>query len=164
MTRKLALIVAACITLLVSVACTAERQDEQRVTHSSVPEAQAEIRAVIQSIKSDIESANIEGLQAIHLDSDKFTKFGPRSFDRQDVASTNESEATFFSSISDANYEVRGLKIDVFGDVGIATYYPEVSFVRNGKVVEVSGRQTHVFVKTDSGWKLAHEHGTIRNQ
>ena len=164
MTKKLTLLVAACITLLVSVACTAERQDEQRVTNSSVPDAQAEIRAVIQSIKRDIESANIEGLQAIHLDSDKFTKFGPRSFDRQDVTSTNESEATFFSSISDANYEVRGLKIDVFGDVGIATYYPEVSFVRNGEVVEVSGRQTLVFLKTDSGWKLVHEHGTVRNQ
>ena len=164
MTKKLALLVAACMTLFVPVACTAERQDDQRVTNSSAPEAQAEIRAVMQSIKSDIESANIEGLQAIHLNSDKFTKFGPRSFDRQDVISTNESEASFFSSISDANYEVRDLKIDVFGDVGIATYYPEVSFVRNGKVVEVSGRQTLVFLKTDSGWKLAHEHGTIRNQ
>ena len=114
------------------------------------------------SIKRDIELSNIEGLQAIHLESEKFTKFGPRSFERQDVASTNESEAAFFSSISNAKYEARDLKIDVFGDVGIATYYPEVSFVRDGNDLEVSGRQTLVFLKTDSGWKVVHEHGTVR--
>ena len=111
-------------------------------------------------IKADIESSNIEGLQALHLESERFTKFGPRSFERQDVAGTNASEAAFFSSITDAKYEARDLKIDVFGDVGIATYYPEVSFVKDGNLIEVSGRQTLVFLKTDSGWKLVHEHGT----
>ncbi len=114
------------------------------------------------SIKADIESSNIGGLKALHLESEKFTKFGPRSFERQDVASTNASEAAFFSSITNAKYEARDLQIDVFGDVGIATYYPEVSFVKDGNDVEVSGRQTLVFLKTDSGWKLVHEHGTIR--
>ena len=76
--------------------------------------------------------------------------------------SANESEAAFFGSITDVQYEVRDLKIDVFGDVGIATYYPEVSFVRDGSDVALSGRQTFVFVKTDLGWKLVHEHGTVR--
>ncbi len=107
-------------------------------------------------------TANIEGLQAAHLDSEKFTKFGPRSFDRQDVASTNESEAAFFGSISNFNQEVRELKIDVFGDVGIATYYPHVSFVQDGEEKTASGRQTLVFLKTANGWKIVHEHGTIR--
>ena len=147
--------------LLVLVSCTGEIHDDQDLISNSFPEAQVEIREAILSIKGDIESVNIEGLQAIHLESDKFTKFGPRSFERQDVASTNESEADFFNSISSANYEIRNLKIDVFGDVGIATYYPEVDFVRNGEEVEVSGRQTLVFLKTEGGWKVVHEHGTV---
>jgi len=114
------------------------------------------------TIKNDIESSDIDGLQTMHLESSKFTKFGPRVFDRQDVTSTNKTESAFFGAITNANYEVRDLKIDVFGDVGIATYYPEVSFVRDGKRVEASGRQTLVFVRTDSGWKIAHEHGTTK--
>ena len=105
-------------------------------------------------------TANIEGLQAAHLDSDKFTKFGPRSFERQDVASTNASEAAFFGTISDFDQEIQDLKIDVFGDVGIATYYPHVSFVQDGVEKTGSGRQTLVFLRTADGWKIVHEHGT----
>ena len=105
-------------------------------------------------------TANIEGLKAAHLVSDKFTKFGPRNFNRQDVASTNESEAAFFTSISDLNMEVKDLKIDVFGDFGIATYYPHFSFVQDGEEKKGSSRQTLVFLKTKKGWKIVHEHGT----
>lgn len=114
------------------------------------------------TIKQDIETANIAGLQDAHLDSERFSKFGPRRFERQDVEATNQSEAAFFSSISEASYEVKDLKIDVFGDVGIATYYPEASFVRSGERIKSSGRQTLVFLNTSAGWKLVHEHGTGR--
>jgi len=111
---------------------------------------------------NDAETANIVGLQAAHLVSDKFTKFGPRIFERQDVAGTNESEAAFFGSISDYKQETRDLKIDVFGDVGIATYYPQVSFVQDGVEKTADGRQTLVFLKTENGWKIIHEHGTSK--
>jgi ketosteroid isomerase-like protein len=105
-------------------------------------------------------AADVEGLRAAHLVSDKFTKFGPRRFDRQDVSRANESEAAFFGSISNFKQEVKDLKIDVFGDIGIATYYPHVSFVQNGEEKTGTGRQTLVFLKTENGWKIVHEHGT----
>jgi len=56
------------------------------------PEEQKELREVVNSIVRDAETANLEGLKEIHLASDKFTKFGPRNFERQDVEKTNESE------------------------------------------------------------------------
>jgi len=127
------------------------------------PEAQAELRAAVESIGRDAMDGNIEGLMAAHLNSEKFTKFGPRSFDRQDVASTNESEAAFFGSIQDLDYRIEDLKVDVFGDIGIATYYPHVSFKKNGEPIKATGRQTLVFLKTAEGWKLVHEHGTQRH-
>lgn len=147
---------------LLLVSCTSERRQQQDLINDPFPEAQAELREVVESIANDVMTANIEGLQAIHLDSDKFTKFGPRSFDRQDVASTNQSESTFFSSVSDMNYEIKELKIDVFGEIGVVTYYPHVSFVKDGEEQEASGRQTLVFLKTVNGWKIVHEHGTTR--
>jgi len=153
----------AAAALLVLAGCAVEEQEAKDIINDPFSDHQSEILKAVLSIKKDIETSNIEGLQAIHLESEKFTKFGPRNFDRQNVASTNESEAAFFSSITDAKYEARDLKIDVFGDVGIATYYPEVSFVRDGNAVEVNGRQTLVFLKTDSGWKLVHEHGTVKS-
>ena len=142
--------------------CSAGPRAPMNLVDEPFADRQSEIREAILSIESDIESGNIEGLQAAHLDSEKFTKFGPRNFERQDVTSTNASEAAFFGSIDNPEYEIRDLKIDVFGDVGVATYYPEISFSKDGRDMVVSGRQTFVFLRTDAGWKLVHEHGTVR--
>jgi len=130
--------------------------------NDSILKSRAEIREVIKSIVKDAETANIEGLKEAHFMSDKFSKFGPRSFDRQNVKNTNESEAAFFSSISNFKQEARDLKIDVFDDIAIATYYPYVSFIQDGVEQKGSGRQTIVFLKTKNGWKIVHEHGTPR--
>jgi hypothetical protein len=144
------------------LSCTVEHPPTADLADGAFPESQTELRQVVQSIADDVMSANIPGLQAVHLDSDKFTKFGPRSFSRQDIAATNESEAAFFSAISNVEYEVRDLKNDVFDDVAVVTYYPHVSFTRDGDTWKVDGRQTFVFVKVAAGWKIAHERGTIR--
>ncbi len=148
------------LTLLILVSCTKEKSQQQDLIKDTFPEAQAEIHDILKSIVNDAETANIEGLQKAHLDSDKFTKFGPRNFERQDVASTNNSEEAFFGSISNYKQEVKDLKIDVFGDIAIATYYPHVAFEQNGEEKKGSGRQTLVFLKTPKGWKIVHEHGT----
>jgi ketosteroid isomerase-like protein len=52
---------------------------------------------------------------------------------------------------------VRDLKIDVFDDIAVATYYPYVTYVLNGEEKKGSGRQTFVFLNTKDGWKLVHE-------
>jgi len=61
------------------VACAGERQDVPDVISDAFPNAQEEIFEAVQSIKSDIESNDIEGFQAMHLESEKFTKSGPSS-------------------------------------------------------------------------------------
>jgi ketosteroid isomerase-like protein len=132
--------------------------------NGSYPESQNEIRQVIESIIKDAETKNIEGLKAVHLNSGKFSKFGPRNFGRQNLESTNESEETFFSSIENYKQDIVDLKVDVFGDFAIATYYPQVSFVQDGQEKKGNGRQTFVFLKTDKGWKIVHEHGTPKIQ
>jgi len=140
----------------------ASADQSQNLVSDTFPAAQAELRETLSSIASDIMTANIEGLQAAHLASDKFTKFGPRTFERQGVNDANASEAAFFSSISAVEYSINDPKIDVFGDIGIATYYPRVSFVKDGESRTVDGRQTFVFLRTSEGWKIVHEHGTVR--
>ena len=152
------------ITLLFVIlsSCTESKSDQRDIVNDLFSEEQSELREVVESIVMDCETANLEGLKAIHLASDKFTKFGPRSFERQGVKSTNESEVAHFGSVSNFKAEVKDLKIDVFGDVGIATYYPYVTFEKDGVEKSGSARQTLVFLKTSEGWKIIHEHGTMR--
>ena len=148
------------VSILVFVSCKTEHEDEGNPAIDTYPDVQEEIREVINSIVNDAEMANIEGLKDIHLKSEKFSKFGPRNFDRQDLEKTNSSEEAFFGSIENYRQEIVDLKVDVFGEVAIATYYPHVSFIKDGQEMKGSGRQTFVFVKTEEGWKLVHEHGT----
>lgn len=148
------------LLLLILSSCSEKKSDQVDLVNEIFPEAQNELREVINSIVRDNETANLEGLKASHLLSDKFTKFGPRSFERQDVESTNESELAHFGSISSFKMEVKDLKIDVFGDIGIATYYPHFSLEKDGEEITGSARQTLVFLKTSEGWKIIHEHGT----
>jgi len=144
--------------------CLSNRPDQDDVIGGAYLSEQEELTKVINAIVKDAEEVNIEGLKSAHLESVKFSKFGPRTFERQDVASTNETEAAFFGSISNYKQEVRDLKIDVFDDVAVATYYPYVSYVLNGEEIKGSGRQTFVFVHTQHGWKLVHEHGTPKQK
>ena len=148
------------IVILILSSCGSQKSGQEEIINNPYLSAQAEIREVIHTIVKDAEEANIEGLKAAHLESAKFTKFGPRNFNRQDVKGTNKTEEAFFTSISNYKQDVRELKIDVFDDMAIASYYPHVSFIQDGEEKTVRGRQTFVFLKTESGWKLVHEHGT----
>ena len=89
--------------ILLVVSCSDRKSNQVDILDNSYAKEQSELKEVVKSIISDAETTNLEGLKAIHLVSDKFTKFGPRSFERQDIEETNESELAFFGSIS--NYK-----------------------------------------------------------
>jgi ketosteroid isomerase-like protein len=137
-----------------------QSRKEYDLAHYTFPEAQAELRAVLAEIVRDAESANVRRLRAGHLQSDKFTKFSGRSFERQTVDQCNESEAAFFTSLLDLRFEMKDLKIDVFGDVAVVTCYNHASYVLDSKPRSVIARNTLVFLKTADGWKIVHEHVT----
>jgi ketosteroid isomerase-like protein len=50
------------------------------------------------------------------------------------------------------------VKVDVFGDVGIATFILDYSFEVEGATVRKKDRATLVFVKEGGEWKITHEH------
>ena len=128
--------------------------------HDPFTEAKEEILATMLRIHQDAESGNVGALRFHHLNSEKFSKLGPRKPERQNFEETTESEASFFSSITDFTIDPRDLKVDVFGDVAVMTYFPHVTFKKDGKLMKGNGRQTVVFVKTTDGWLIAHEQGT----
>jgi ketosteroid isomerase-like protein len=125
--------------------------------------AEKELRQVIEQIWVDVVSGDLEALRSTHLDSPKFSKFGPRIAERQDVKSTNESETEHVLLISDASFELEDIKVDVFGDVAVTTFYNNFSFIKNNIRVKGKGRVTLVFLNTEEGWKIIHEHSSPFN-
>ncbi len=134
------------------------------VAHYPFPEAQAQLRAVLNTIIHDAQSANVQGLRDAHLNSDKFTKFSGSTYERRNFEQTVESETAAITSRQDYKYEARDLKIDVFGEVAVMTYYSDRSYKEDGELIQYSARQTFVFLKTADGWKIVHEHKSGRKE
>ena len=126
--------------------------------------AEKELRTIIKQIWVDVVSDDLEALRSTHLDSPKFSKFGPRIAERQDVKSTNETESEHVLSISDASFDLEDIKIDLFEDIAVTTFYNNYLFTKNNVRVQGKGRVTLVFLNTEEGWKIVHEHSSPFNQ
>ena len=112
----------------------------------------------------DANNSNIPELKSAHFQSPKFSKFGPRIASRQDVDQTNRSETEHFQQIKETKLVIEDLKIDIFDQVGIATYYNNFSFIKNNNIVQGIGRVTLVFLRTEDGWEIIHEHSSPFNE
>jgi len=136
--------------------------NEVSVNTNSENEKQKEIelRKVVEKVWEDANNSNIQALKDAHLNSPKFSKFGPRMGQRQNVTTTNMSETEHFLLIRETKLVIEDLKIDIFGDIGIATFYNNYNFIKNNNHIKGKGRVTLVFVNADSGWKILHEHSS----
>jgi ketosteroid isomerase-like protein len=150
--------------ILVAVSCQQTHELPDSSSGVPSPEVEKEIRGVVMKIWEDAVKGDTTSLNAVHLKSPKFTKFGPRIAVRQDVKSTNKTETEHFSSITDGNFKIEDLKVDIFGDVAITTFYNNYSFVKNNVSVMGKGRVTLVFLNTEEGWKIIHEHSSPFNE
>ena len=147
-----------------AISCQQTRESPYSSSAVPSPEVEKEIRGVVMKIYEDAVNGDISALRAAHLISPKFTKFGPRIALRQDVESTNKTEAEHFSSINEGNFKIEDLKVDLFGDVAVTTFYNNYSFIKNNISVKGKGRVTLVFLITEEGWKIIHEHSSPFNE
>ncbi|HJL75032.1 MAG TPA: nuclear transport factor 2 family protein [Candidatus Marinimicrobia bacterium] len=144
------------IALLLIVGC--DSSDKK-----SIEKLSEELKLVVLDVWNDANNRDIESLKSAHFNSPRFSKFGPRVSERQNVDETNSSESEHFSSIKDVDLKMDDLKIDIFDNVGVVTFYNNYSFIKNSKSVNGKGRVTLVFYNTHDGWKIVHEHSSSFN-
>ncbi len=136
------------------------KSSNSNIASISDTELEKELQQTVMKVWEDANNSNIPELKSAHLYSPKFSKFGPRIAERQDVEQTIKSETEHFLSIKEANLIIEDLKIDIFDDVGIATFYNNFSFIKNDNRVQGKGRVTLAFLRTEEGWKIIHEHSS----
>src|SRR4051812_12626918 len=102
--------------------------------------------------------ASVHRLDNYHLYGPKFTKFSSESTSRLDAAASRKGEHAGLGAISDLAMHADDLKIDLFGNVGIATFIFRYSFKAGGNSFEKKAQGTMVFAKEGGAWKIAHEH------
>lgn len=133
--------------------------------HTANPQAtqareQAQIQRRLQEVFVAAESRDFDQLDRYHLYGPKFTKFSGSSSDRLDAAAGRKGEHDGLGGAKGLKMQADALKIDVFDNVGIATFILDYSVESGGEVVYKKDRSTLVFVKEAGEWKITHEHLT----
>jgi ketosteroid isomerase-like protein len=121
------------------------------------PEAQAEIKVVLDGIFKSIQDKDADKLISNHIYGPKFTEFRD-SEQRTGSAENEQYERGFVGAISGFEYALDDLMINVFGEVSVVTFHADFRPVIGADTVQIHGQVTLIFVKTDDTWKITHEH------
>lgn len=127
------------------------------IVHNLFTEDQAAITKILDDIYKSAQAKDLEKLAAFHLYGPKFTEFKD-GLPRGNAEQNKKSEQEVFSAVSNLQYDLRDVKVNVFGEVAIATFhgYFEGDMGENHVTMQLQG--TLVFAKTDNTWKIVHEH------
>lgn len=109
-------------------------------------------------------SKEIEGIPDFF--DDKFTKFGDSPpYDRRELERALMLEQLQFASISDYDFKIEDLKVDIVGETAIATFVLQSTgmivddYSFRGTAINNRSRVTIVFKKDkNSEWKMLHQH------
>ena len=124
-----------------------------------------DVEGLIRSFFDAGKNKDLSALADFHASRGHFTKFDENPpYTRQNSEEAFVYEQAAFANISDYNYSIEDLRIDILGDVAIATYYLAYSgmFVNDysfeGSPVGSRARVTMILAREHHGWKIAHEH------
>ena len=140
--------------MILGLSCQQAKVD---ILNDSFPEEQAKITQMIDDIYKSAQQKDIETLQSFHAYGPKFTTFKDGGL-REDAEGNKKYEQETFMAISDYQYDIRDLKVSVFGDAAIATFHGFFEANLGDQHIEVQVQGTLAFVKVDGAWKIVHEH------
>jgi ketosteroid isomerase-like protein len=132
-----------------------------------VDQAKKEVTAFITAYFEVGKNKDITNLSGFFAPSQYFSKFDESPpYARQDSDDAFMYEQARFANISDYEYKIEELRIDVVGFVAIATFYLDFKgvFVNDysfeGSTVGGRSRVTMVLGKFGEDWKIVHHHSS----
>lgn len=124
-----------------------------------------DVESVIRAYFDAGRNKDLTALGDFHGPRDQFTKFDESPpYTRQNSDEAFMYEQAAFANLSDYTYSIDDLRIDLFGDLAIATFYLSYSgmFVNDysfeGSPVRARTRATMALARSLKGWKMVHEH------
>ena len=122
------------------------------------PDAVAEIQETLAGIGQSIQDGDMDKLISYHAYGPKFTEF-KQGQPRNGGAENEEHERHVFGTVTEiVKMEMNDLKIAAYGDVANVTFHSNFQLKFGEDLVVVTDQISLLFVKTDDGWKIVHEH------
>jgi len=131
--------------------------ETQNLTANTFPQAQQQIQETLDDIFKSIQKKDADRLISFHHYGPKFTEF--KDGEHRTGSVENEAyERGLIEAIDSFDYDLNGLKIDVFGNVGKVTFHADFRPTIGGVVYQQLGQVTLIFVRMGHDWKIVHEH------
>ena len=125
---------------------------------------QEEIIKIVESFFEIGKSKKLEILKDIQINDSSFSSFSDvPPYDLKDFSTTVTLEELRFISISDYDYSINNVKINIFGDTSVIALelIQKGMLVDNkaftGEYITITGRATFVLIKKPT-WKIVHIH------
>lgn len=144
--------------LIIAFSISALAQNAVEI-NKEYPEAREEVKQALDDIENYIRENKMDQLIAMHAYGPKFTEFEVGGM-RQGPKENEEFERNFLGSITEVeNWGWEDLKINVYGgDVANVTFHSNFKFSIEEDEHHLKMQGTLLFIKTDDGWKITHEH------
>ncbi len=159
---KAKLIVTVVLVLGISLTAFTTKMESHEVKtdliNSEFPEAKQEVLETFGAIAQSIKDGDMDKLISFHGYSPKFTEF--KNGELRNGSTANETnERNVFGSVTEVvKFDANDLKIAVYGEVANLTFHSDFHLKFGKDLVVVNDQITLLFVKTDKGWKMVHEH------
>lgn len=150
-------------TVLIFVGCEEEsvsptNESSVDIINDEFPEAKQEVIDTFVGIAQSIKDGDMDKLISYHAYGPKFTEFKD-GLPRNGGADNEAYERQLFGSVTEVvAFNAEDLQIAVYGDVANLTFHSDFQLKFGEDLVVVNNQITLLFVKTDDGWKLVHEH------
>ena len=163
--KKIAICSIVLFTALIFISCKDETVSPPNGSSNKVdlvkeefPEAKQEVLETFAGIAQSIKDGDMDKLISYHAYGPKFTEF--KDGTPRNGGQANETyERSLFGSVTEVvKFDAKDLQIAVYGDVANLTFHSDFQLKFGEDLVVVNNQITLLFVKTDDGWKLVHEH------
>ena len=122
------------------------------------PEAKQEVMETFGAIAQSIKDGDLDKLISFHAYSPKFTEF-KNGEPRNDGEANETHERNVFGSVTEVvKFDANDLQIAVYDNVANVTFHSDFHLKFGEDLVIVNDQITLLFVNTDDGWKMVHEH------
>jgi len=128
------------------------------LVNDEFPTAKKEVMETFGAIAQSIKEGDVDKLISFHAYGPKFTEF--KNGEARNGSTANEAhERNVFGSVTEViKFDAKDLQIAVYGDVANLTFHSDFHLKFGEDLVVVNDQITLLFVKTDHGWKMVHEH------
>lgn len=161
------------LIMIFGILITGCKQKEEKVKIEEVKidllndeflEAQQEVKLTMDSIAQSVKDGDLDKLISYHSYGPKFTEFKNGEF-RNNGKENENFERSIFGSVTEIlKFDLNDMKIAVYDKVANVTLHTDFHLKFGEDLAVVNEQMTLLFVKTEKGWRIVHEHHSALNK